>query len=64
MVYALQMYMPNFGDKSELPFIVIGKKDQTTERQIEEVQASQQSKKQPFESKFKPIIPWRSILKA
>lgn len=27
LIYALVMYMPNFGNKSQLPFIVVGKKD-------------------------------------
>ena len=62
LVYALQMYMPNFGDKSELPFIVIGKKDQASSDPKKDQQSSQQQTR-TSEQKFKPIIPWRSMLK-
>lgn len=27
LIYALQMYMPTYGHKSSLPFIVLGKQD-------------------------------------
>lgn len=31
LIYALQMYMPQHGDKSSLPFIVLGKQESATQ---------------------------------
>ena len=50
LIYALQMFVPNFGDKAQVSFVVFGKREKEEQNVNEEGQSS---------IKFKKVRTWR-----